>query len=109
MTRKLIKPNLKEIKRDAKRDQKKKPPPPYKTNAENYYYIKQMNNLTAMVVELSTGETFRGRIEWYDEKCIKIKQPDGANFILFKHVIKYMFKDPEALQDLSAEKSTGTV
>ena len=93
MTRKLIKPNLKEIKRDAKRDQKKKPPPPYKTNAENYYYIKQMNNQTPMVVELTSGETFRGRIEWYDEKCIKLKQPDGGNFIVFKQVIKYMYKD----------------
>lgn len=95
MTRKLIKPNLKEIKRDAKRDQKKKPPPPYKTNAENYYYIKQMNNQTPMVVELTTGESFRGRIEWYDEKCIKLKQSDGGNFILFKQVIKYMYKNPD--------------
>ncbi len=96
MTRKLIKPDLKEIKRDAKREQKKKPPPPYKTNAENYYYIKQMNNQTPMVLELTTGEKLRGRIEWYDEKCIKFKQADGGNFIVFKQVIKLMYKDLDA-------------
>ncbi len=95
MTRRLIKPNLKEIKKVAKKDLKKKPAPPYKTHAENYYYIKQMNNRTSMVVELINGELLKGRIEWYDEKCIKIKCDDESNFIVFKHVIKYMYKNPE--------------
>lgn len=95
MTRRLIKPNLKEIKKIAKKDAKKKPAPPYKTHAENYYYIKQMNNRTPMVVELINGEVLKGRIEWYDEKCIKVKCDDESNFIVFKHVIKYMYKNPE--------------
>ncbi len=95
MTRRLIKPNLKEIKKVAKKDSKKKPAPPYKTHAENYYYIKQMNNRTSMVVELINGELLKGRIEWYDEKCIKIKCDDESNFIVFKHVVKYMYKNPD--------------
>jgi RNA chaperone Hfq len=94
MSRKLIKPDLNEIKKYVKKDTKKKPPPPYKTHAENYYYIKQMNNRTHMVVELLNGEVIKGRIEWYDEKCIKIKD-DNSNFIIFKHSIKYMHKDPD--------------
>jgi len=95
MTRKLIKPDLREIKKISKKDARKKPPPAYKTHAENYYYIKQMNNKTHMVVELINGEVFKGRIEWYDKNCIKIKREDENNFIVFKQVIKYMYKDPD--------------
>ena len=87
---------MNEIKKNVKRETKRKPPPPYKTHAENYYYIKQMNNRTPMVFELINGEKYKGFIEWYDLKCIKIKQVDGDNFIFFKHFIKYMYKDPEA-------------
>lgn len=105
MTRKLIKPDLQEIKNIAKKDGRKKPPPPYKTHAENYYYIKQMNNKTPMVVELVNGEVFKGRIEWYDKKCIKIKRDDERNFIVFKHVIKYMYKDPDFSEETAKKES----
>ena len=98
MNRKLIKPDLKELKKNAKKD-KKKPPPPYKTHAENYYYIKQMNNHTPMVITLMDGTVMKGRIEWYDEKCIKFKIQDGSlSYIIFKHIVKYMHKDPEAIE-----------
>jgi host factor-I protein len=106
MTRKLIKPDLNEIKKFQKKDSKKKPPPAYKTHAENYYYIKQMNNRTPMVIELVNGEVLKGRIEWYDEKCIKVRLDDNANFILFKHIIKYMYKNPEAVEAEASEEST---
>lgn len=96
MTRKLIKPDLNEIKKYQKKEAKKKPPPAYKTHAENYYYIKQMNNRTPMVIVLTNGEQLQGRIEWYDERCIKVRKEDGDNCIVFKHVIKYMHKDPDA-------------
>jgi sRNA-binding regulator protein Hfq len=89
---------LKDLKKNGKKD-KKKPPPPYKTHAENYYYIKQMNNRTPMVITLTDGTQLKGRIEWYDEKCIKYRLDGGANsYILFKHVIKYMHKDPEFIE-----------
>jgi sRNA-binding regulator protein Hfq len=104
MTRKLIKPDLREI----KKENRKRPPPPYKTHAENYYYIKQMNNKTPMVIELINGEVVKGRIEWYDKKCIKVKREDETNFILFKQVIKYMYKNPdfqEEKEEKEAEQS----
>lgn len=103
MTRKLIKPDLNEIKKYQKKDSKKKPPPPYKTHAENYYYIKQMNNRTPMVVELVSGEVIKGKIEWYDSKCIKVKKPDEDNLIIFKQVIKYMHKDPDFIVEPEPE------
>lgn len=99
MSRKLIKPDLNEIKKFHKKDSRKKPPPPYKTHAENYYYIKQMNNRTHMVIELVDGNVFKGRIEWYDERCIKIKTENNENYIVFKHFIKYMYKDPEYIEE----------
>lgn len=104
MTRKLIKPDLNEIKKYQKKEAKKKPPPPYKTHAENYYYVKQMNNRTPMVVELVGGEVLKGRIEWYDEKCIKVKKEDNDSLILFKHYIKYMHKDPDFVEMKAIER-----
>ena len=103
MTRRLIKPNLNEIKKFGKKEIRRKPPPPYKTHAENYYYIKQMNNRTPMVIELMNGEKLNGKIECYDEKCIKIKKQDDKTLIIFKHSIKCLFKDPLYL-DKDSEK-----
>ena len=94
MTRKLIKPDLLEAKKIYKKDTKKKSPPPYRTNAESYYYVKQMSNKTLLVIELIDGTSINGTIEWYDEKCLKIKKSDDSNFILFKHFIKFIHKAP---------------
>lgn len=105
MTRKLIKPDLKEIKKIAKKETRKKPPPPYKTHAENYYYIKQMNNRTPMVIELINSEVFKGKIEWYDERCIKIKKDDDNTLLIFKHTIKYMYKDPDFITEREEPRS----
>ena len=93
MTRKLIKPDLNEIKRLQKKDVKKRPPPPSKTNAENYYYLKQMSSKTPLIFELTTGEKINGTLEWYDEACIKIKRKDGTNMIVFKQVLKLISKN----------------
>ncbi|MEN8154725.1 MAG: hypothetical protein ABFR75_11965 [Acidobacteriota bacterium] len=95
MTRKLIKPDLAEVKKAFKKDSKKKTPPPYRTHAESYYYVKQMNNRTMLVIELIDSTSVKGTIEWYDDKCLKIKKDDGSNIILFKHFIKFIHKAPE--------------
>jgi len=94
MTRKLIKPDLNEARKTKRTDTRKKPPPPHRTHAENYYYIKQMNNKTMLVIELIDGTFINGTIEWYDEKCLKIKKVDKSSIILFKHFIKLMHKAP---------------
>jgi sRNA-binding regulator protein Hfq len=94
MTRKLIKPNLIDAKKSLKNDTKKKAPPPFRTHAETYYYVKQMNNKTLLELELIDGTTIRGTIEWYDEKCLKIRKDTDENVILFKHFIKLIRKGP---------------
>ena len=74
---------------------RRKPAPPEQTSAEAFYYVKQMNNRTAMVVVLEDGEELRGRIEWYDRACIKVNRDGGANLLVYKHAIKYMLKEDE--------------
>lgn len=76
--------------------QRKKPTPPEQTNAENFYYIKQMQARTHMVVVLDTGETIRGVLEWYDKNCIKVHRANEPNLLIMKSAVRYMYKDPEA-------------
>ena len=74
----------------------KKPSPPEQTNAENFYYQKQMQSRTQMVIVLRDGEEIRGIIEWYDRNCIKVNRDNGEpNLMIYKPAIKYMFKEGE--------------
>lgn len=74
----------------------KKPSPPEQTNAENFYYQKQMQSRTPMVIVLRDGEEIRGIIEWYDRNCIKVNRDNGEpNLMIYKPAIKYMFKESE--------------
>ena len=69
--------------------------PPEQTNAEAFYYKKQMDNRTPMVLVLQDGEELRGLIEWYDRSCIKLTREGAPNLLVLKHNIKYMFKESE--------------
>jgi sRNA-binding regulator protein Hfq len=74
----------------------KKSAPPEQTNAENFYYQKQMQSRTSMVIVLRDGEEVRGIIEWYDRNCIKVNRENGEpNLMIYKPAIKYMFKEGE--------------
>jgi host factor-I protein len=66
--------------------------PPSETNAEIFYYKKQMDAHTQMVIVLNDGEEVVGTIEWYDRAALKINRRDEPNILLLKHNIKYMFK-----------------
>ena len=86
--------------RDRDRDRSGGPPakkvaPSEQTNAENFYYQKQMQSKTPMVVVLRDGEEVHGYIEWYDKNCIKLNRSGSANLMIYKPAIKYMFKEGE--------------
>jgi sRNA-binding regulator protein Hfq len=75
----------------------RKAAPPEQTNAENFYYQKQMQSKTPMVIVLRDGEEVHGIIEWYDKTCIKVIREDGRpNLMIYKPAIKYMFKEEES-------------
>ena len=69
--------------------------PPEQTNAENFYYLKQMNAKTPMVITLTDGEQVRGWIEWYDRASIKVNREGAPNLLIQKRCIKYLYKQDE--------------
>ena len=74
----------------------KKMAPPEQTHAENFYYQKQMQTKTPMVLVLQDDEEIHGVIEWYDKYCLKINRTGEPNVLIYKPSIKYMYKESEA-------------
>jgi sRNA-binding regulator protein Hfq len=107
--RKLIRPSLNrpELRSEApaerrerpergERPSSKKTPPAEQTHAENFYYQKQMQAKTPMIIVLQDGESVQGVLEWYDKNCIKVNRSGGQpNMLIYKAGIKYMFKASE--------------
>jgi host factor-I protein len=93
-SRKIFRSPL-EFKRSRNNNAKTRPAPPETTNAENFYYLKQMNSKTPMVIVMTDGEEIRGWIEWYDKTCLKVNREGAPNLLVQKHCIKYCFKQEE--------------
>jgi host factor-I protein len=99
--RKLIRPSLTQIKEQMTstaappKPHRRKPAPNQQTNAENFYYVKQIQNKTPMVVVLQDGESVKGTIDWYDKNSIKLNRGSEPDLLLLKHYIKYMYKENE--------------
>ena len=95
--RKLIRPNLSDMaeRYPTRTFAQRKQTPPEQTNAESYYYLKQMAAKTPIVVVLNDGEQLRGWIEWYDKGCIKLNRERAPNLLIPKASIKYLYKQDE--------------
>lgn len=74
---------------------RKRTPPPMETNAEIFYYKKQIDAHTPMIIVLLDGEEIEGTIEWYDKGALKVNRKSAPNLLLLKHNIKYMYKADE--------------
>ncbi len=131
MNRKLIRPNLAEIKermsqekereRERERDRGEHEPrgerdkdaphkrmhPPTDTFAESYYYLKQMNKKTPMAVVYTDGQIVEGYIEWYDRNCIKLNRDGAPNLLIYKSCIRCIYKVGESPEpDAPAPRKT---
>jgi len=94
--RKLIRPDVGDARKtEAPRGVRRKVSPPEQTNAEEFYYLKQMQARTPMVLRLVNGEELRGWIEWYDKGAIKFHRHDEPNLLIPKSSILFMFKEEE--------------
>ncbi len=94
--RKLIRPTLADLKDQlAVRQPRKRPATTDQTNAENFYYVKQIQNKTPMVLVLQDGEAVKGVIDWYDRNSIRLTRSPEPNLLVLKHYIKYMYKENE--------------
>ena len=81
---------------------RKRTPPPMETNAELFYYKKQIDAHTLMVIVLLDGEEIEGTIEWYDRGALKVNRKDAPNLLLLKRNIKYMFKADERVEPVAS-------
>jgi host factor-I protein len=102
VNRKLFRPTLTDVKEqfsprptqsNGPQGPRKKPAPPEQTYAENFYYVKQMQSRIPVAVVLTDGEILRGTVEWYDRDCIKLTRYGSPNLLIYKHCIKYLYKE----------------
>lgn len=85
---------------------RKRVPPPHETNAEIFYYKKQIDAHTAMVIVLTDGEEIEGTIEWYDRGALKVNRRSAPNLLLLKRNIKYMYKAED--RESGSSESSGS-
>ena len=88
--------------RPAAPQARKRVPPPMETNAELFYYKKQIDSHTPMVIVLQDGEEIEGTIEWYDRGALKVNRTNAPNLLLLKRNIKYMFKAEDRVTEAEA-------
>ena len=81
---------------------KKRIPPPNETNAEIFYYKKQIDAHTPMVIVLLDGEEIEGTIEWYDRGALKVNRKAAPNLLVLKRNVKYMYKADERVEKTTA-------
>jgi sRNA-binding regulator protein Hfq len=73
------------------------------SHAEAFYFQKQIQMQTEMMVVLDDGDELRGIIEWYD-KCVVKLRAGRQRVLVYKSGIKYLFKASEAQQHNSVMK-----
>jgi hypothetical protein len=84
---------------------RKRLPPPIETNAEIFYYKKQIDAHTPMVIVLQDGEEIEGTIEWYDRGALKVNRQAAPNLLVLKRNIKYMYKADERVEPAAEQAS----
>ena len=57
-------------------------------------YLRQLtDDKTPIMVRLQTGETFRGVIEYYDRRFIRLTRQGTPNLFIYKDQIKYLAEE----------------
>ncbi len=69
--------------------------PQESTHAEAFYFQKQVQTQTLMVVVLEDGEELEGVIEWYDRNSVKLRRINRQRTLIYKSSIKYIYKAGE--------------
>lgn len=63
------------------------------SHAEAFYFQKQVQMQTPIVIILEDGERIEGCLEWYDRNAIKVK--GSTRTLVYKAGIKYIYKAAE--------------
>ncbi len=70
------------------------------SHAEAFYFQKQIQAQTRMVVVLQDGEHLEGTLEWYDHYAIKLRNNHRHHAMIYKSGIKYLYKADEKTSHL---------
>ena len=62
-------------------------------SSEADYLQRLTQEKTPVAVHLRTGEIFRGYIEYYDQRFIRLTQEKAPNLFIFKQDIKYFCEE----------------
>jgi len=73
--------------------QKAKAPPPDDTHQEAAYLKALGDNHTPVSIKLIDGDVFRGWIEYYDRRMVRLTREGEPNLFIFKHEIAYIAED----------------
>ncbi|WP_263408780.1 Hfq-like protein [Terriglobus tenax] len=65
------------------------------SHAEAFYFQKQIQQKTDMVIILDDGERLEGQIEWYDRSAIKFCTTSRQRMLIYKSSVKYIYKASE--------------
>lgn len=66
---------------------------PENSSTEAFYFQKQIQTQTLMVIVLEDGQQLEGCIEWYDSNSIKVR--GASRTLVYKSAIKYLYKAGE--------------
>ncbi len=65
---------------------------PEPSHAEVFYFQKQVQAQTPMIVVLDDGERLEGIIEWFDKDSLKLRLTTLQRVLVYKTAIKFMHK-----------------
>jgi sRNA-binding regulator protein Hfq len=68
---------------------------PEPSHAEVFYFQKQVQAQTPMVVVLDDGEKLEGVIEWFDKDSLKLRLTNLQRALVYKTAIKFIQKAGE--------------
>jgi sRNA-binding regulator protein Hfq len=70
-------------------------PQPEPSHAEVFYFQKQVQAQTPMVIVLDDGEKLEGVIEWFDKDALKLRLTNLQRTLVYKTAIKFIHKAVE--------------
>lgn len=76
--------------------------PSFSLSNEAKYLRLLADNKTSIVVHLNGGDEFRGYIEYYDKRFIRLTRRGQPNLFIFKHDIKYLYEDSNVAERQTA-------
>lgn len=68
---------------------------PEPSHAEVFYFQKQVQAQTPMVVVLDDGEKLEGVIEWFDKDSLKLRLTNLQRVLVYKTAVKFIHKAGE--------------